>query len=103
MNFNFNMKADIVLIILFIFCLSLSFILIHLYFNYHCTFFDEVNWANLTHIIPKLSFPSNIAVIRFFSKISFVGYSGKSNVLKLKLNLNYHVWATGRFLISYTF
>ena len=38
-------------------------------------------------MMPKLSFPSNIAVKRFFSKICFVGYSGRSKVLKLTLNI----------------
>ena len=38
-----------------------------------------------SHIIPKLSLPSKIAVSKFLSKISFVGYSGKSKVLKLSL------------------
>ena len=41
--------------------------------------------VSLTHMIPKLSFPSNIAVSRFLTKMSFDGYSGKSNVLKLNL------------------
>lgn len=40
---------------------------------------------NFYHMIPKLSLPSKIAVSKFLSKISFVGYSGKSKVLKLSI------------------
>ena len=40
---------------------------------------------NQNHKIPKLSFPSNIAVSNFVYSIYFVGYSGISNVLKLKI------------------
>ncbi len=41
-------------------------------------FFSELN-----HNMPKLLFPSLIAIINLFSKIYFEEYSGRSNVLKL--------------------
>jgi hypothetical protein len=61
-------------------------IVISFIFNTYNSFLgicDSYISVNRHHSIPKLLFPSQIAIISFLDRISRVEYSGKSIVLKL--------------------